>query len=123
MTDATALALAERLKAYLEWSGWYGTAPEPTSYEGFVNPYPRANLTEANTVVQILAAALDAVRRETIGSVLRYQQMRIVMSDQSRQVEVLAGNLIKEAIENGAIAELRGLEIWCRAQAEGVGDE
>ncbi len=56
------------------------------------------------------------VERETFNKVLEYQRMRICMADKSRCVEVLAGNVVKEAMENGAIAELRGLETWVREQ-------
>lgn len=56
------------------------------------------------------------VEHETFSNVLEYQRMRICLADKSRCVEVLAGNIVKEAIENGAIAELRGLEAWVREQ-------
>lgn len=65
-----------------------------------------------------IASALDQARRETLHDVVVYATMRSMIADQSKHVETLAGNVVKEAREDGALAELHGLELWCRQQAK-----
>ena len=64
MTDervVQAIALAEQLKDYLEWTGWHGTSPEPAVYQPTTSS--DRPLDARNTVVQIIAAALAARER------------------------------------------------------------
>jgi O-acetyl-ADP-ribose deacetylase (regulator of RNase III) len=77
----------------------------------------------AHTQIELLETALRSAMREARAEGLEavgftYCNMRMNIVDASRQAEVLAGNIVKEAIENGAIAELRGLQTWCIEQAQ-----
>ena len=79
-----------------------------------------AEHVEAQYVSRI-AAALAARERAVLDDVLVYATMRGVIADQSKHVEHLAGNFVKEAREDGARAELFGFEQWARTrQAEAV---
>jgi hypothetical protein len=61
-TEARASAVAERIKMYLEWSGWYGTSPEPDKYDAPL--CPSRSLDARNTIVHMIAAALREARAE-----------------------------------------------------------
>jgi hypothetical protein len=73
MSELTrSLQLAERLKAYLEWSGWYGTSPEPQTYrrETLASDRP---LDARNTVVKIIES-YDASLRQQLDDSMRRQE-------------------------------------------------
>lgn len=61
MTNEEANGLAERLKAYCQWSGWYGTAPEPDQYpETTASSLP---MDDRLVVVSLISAAILAAER------------------------------------------------------------
>ncbi len=59
--QARAVEIAEQLRDYCEWSGWYGTAPEPVSYpERLSSKQP---FDKRLTVIKILTSAFQARER------------------------------------------------------------
>jgi hypothetical protein len=72
-------------------------------------------------VESIIAAALATRERAVLDDVLVYANMRGMLADQAKHVEHLAGNIVKEAREDGARAELFGLEQWARQQQAEAG--
>ncbi len=112
-TEARALALAEQLKAYCEWSGWYGTAPAPISYPEQGSSRP---LDERNTVVKMLIAALAAARLAGKQELAELIAQHVVDDeDEFTSFKDMGGPIPAVEFDVEAFAK------WCRQHAQEVG--
>ncbi len=98
----------------------YDAGKYPT-YEHYSARVDEAARERTDKFMPLLTAALHARERAVLDDVLVYATMRGSLADSAKHVEHLAGNIVKEAREDGALAELHGLEQWCRQHAQEVG--